>query len=334
MIFSLPMTGPRKMKRADGRHPLDEIVRFEKDRLDELVGAYFPGEGTSGDRAGMMKYAITSGGKRLRPILCLLAFRCAGGTGEEVYPFAFLWEMLHTFSLVHDDLPLMDDDDFRRGKPTLHRLYGTRAALLAGVELLCYCYELTLRFVEEYDLPHARTREIYAILTEASGFHGMIGGQMMDLYWEGRDFDGKVVEAIHRRKTAAMIEGPVVMGAVLGGETGGRLEALREYGLRLGLAYQIADDLLDRRSDFKGLGKVPGGDSMLDKATFPSVYGEEESERRLLAELDKAREALDRVELSDSILTDILEYVRDRGMGTGAKGGERPAAEKDDETDG
>jgi geranylgeranyl diphosphate synthase type II len=310
------------MKRAENKLPLSEIMGIEKDRLDDLIENCFPGDDKAGDRPGMMKYAMTSGGKRLRPILCLLAFRCAGGEGKGIYPFALLWEIIHTFSLVHDDLPIMDDDDFRRGKPTLHRLYGTRAAILAGVELLCYCYELTLKLVEENDLSYTQIKEIYSILSESSGFHGMIGGQMMDLHWEGRDFNSAVVDTIHDLKTARMIEGSIAIGAILGGENGARLKALREYGICLGLAYQIADDLLDRRSDFSRMGKVTGRDSILKKATFPSVYGEEESERRLLAEVEKAGRALDRVGLSDSIFMDVLEYVRDRG--TGMKKGQKP----------
>jgi len=310
------------MKRAEKKLPLSEVMEIEKGRFDDLMQKCFYGDDTAADRPGMMKYAMTSGGKRLRPILCLLAFRCVGGKGDGVYPFALLWEIIHTFSLVHDDLPIMDDDDFRRGKPTLHRLYGTRAALLAGVELLCYCYELMLKFVEEYALPHTQIKEIYSILSEASGFQGMIGGQMMDLHWEGQDFNSTVVDTIHDLKTARMIEGSIAIGAILGGGNGAKLKSLREYGKRLGLAYQIVDDLLDRRSDFDRMGKVTGRDSVLKKATFPSVYGEEESERRLLAEVEKAGEALDRVELSDSIFMDILEYVRDRG--TGMKKGQKP----------
>jgi len=303
------------MAKPEGKTELGEVVKAEGVRLDGLVRRCFPGREDSGDRAGRMKYIMLSGGKRLRPLLAVQTFRSAGGEGRKIYPFAFLWEILHNFSLVHDDLPVMDDDSHRRGKPTLHTLYGMNAALLTGIDLLCYTFELALDAAGEYELSPPMIEKVLNILTEAAGFEGMIKGQMMDLYWEGKDADVGTVSTIHRLKTARMIEGPVGMGAVLAGVTGERLAAVRDYGLHLGLAYQIADDLLDCRSDFERMGKMTGRDKLLKKATFPSLLGEQESEDLLKDEIIKAREALLRSGMCSLFLEGLLDFILERGTG-------------------
>jgi geranylgeranyl diphosphate synthase type II len=270
-----------------------------------------------------MRYVMTSGGKRLRPVLTILAYRTAGGMDARIYPFALLWEMVHNFSLVHDDLPIMDDDAYRRGKPTLHRLHGQRAAMMTGVELLLRAFALLVDRIREFDIQPRTAGDLIGTLAEASGFDGMVGGQMMDLYQEGREARGEVVETIHRMKTAKMIEGAVAMGAILGGAGDDAVEAFRAYGLHLGFAYQVADDLLDLRSDFGRMGKETGRDSVLRKATFPAVFDEARSEERLNTEVDRARAALRRLDGFDPCLEEILEFTRARGMGRTGEGDRR-----------
>jgi geranylgeranyl diphosphate synthase type II len=302
------------MAKVEPRSAISEVLAVEGERLDQLVDIWFPGDPGIDDREGRMKYVMRSGGKRLRPILSILAYRALGGSGDYIYPFALSWEILHNFSLVHDDLPIMDDDDYRRGRPTLHRLHGMNSAVFAGVDLLCFAYARVFGLVRDSDLPPRVGRAVLSVFTRGAGFEGMIGGQMMDLYWEGRKVDAGVVEEIHRLKTASMIEGAVEVGAVVGGATGGRLDSFRRFGLHLGLAYQIADDLLDRRADFQAMGKRTGRDSVLKKATFPSVFGEEVSERRLLEEIRRSEKALEEAGAGDSILRQVLDLVRERGM--------------------
>jgi geranylgeranyl diphosphate synthase type II len=303
------------MEKADRNITFKRVIGREGERLEKLIQECFSGDENSGDPAGRMKYVMSSGGKRLRPILCVSTYRSVGGKEDFIYPFALIWEILHNFSLVHDDLPIMDDDAYRRGKPTLHVLYGTKAAILTGVDLLCYSIELLMEMIREYDLPHSLAFSLMSIIADSSGFGGMVGGQMMDLYWEGKECDPATVETIHHMKTAKMIEGSIRMGAVLGGANGGEVDIFGEFGIHLGLAYQLADDLLDQRSDFSRMGKTTGRDAIRKKATFLALFDEKESEKRLKEEIEKAREALDRTGISNLVLGQILAYTLDRGLG-------------------
>ncbi len=303
------------MEGADRNITFKKVVGREGERLEGLIEECFSGDENAGDPAGRMRYVMTSGGKRLRPILCVSTYRSVGGKEDFIYPFALIWEILHNFSLVHDDLPIMDDDAYRRGKPTLHVLYGTKAAILTGFDLLCYSIEFMLEMIRDYDLPDSLAFSLMSIIDDSSGFGGMVGGQMMDLYWEGKEFDTTTVETIHHMKTAKMIEGSIRMGAVLGGVRGGEVDMFGEYGLHLGLAYQTADDLLDQRSDFNRMGKTTGRDAIRKKATFLALFDEKRSEKRLKEEIEKARDALDRTGVSNLVLEQVLTYTLDRGLG-------------------
>jgi geranylgeranyl diphosphate synthase type II len=307
--------GTERMKATDGGRSLAAVMDEERRRMCLLIDAGFPEGDAACDRGGMLRYVMTSGGKMLRPILCVLTFRSVGGRGETIYDFALLWEILHNFSLVHDDLPIMDDDAFRRGRPTLHTICGPKAAIVAGFDLLCRACELLVELVDRHSLPDPLSRRLVEIVTEAAGFDGMVCGQIMDLYWEGGTFDAEDVAGIHRRKTAGMIEGPVRMGAVLAGASGEKLESLRSFGLHLGLAYQIADDLLDRRSSFQEMGKATGRDRELKKATFLAIDGEGDSEDRLKREIRMARDGLSQSGAATEILAQVLSYALERGTG-------------------
>ena len=211
-----------------------------------------------------MRYSALSGGKRLRPILAITAYQAVGGKGKAILPPACALELLHAFSLVHDDLPCMDDDDLRRGKPTLHRVYGPGMAVLAGDALHALAFQLL-----------AQTRNPQAMLevADAIGGGGMIGGQVADLEAEGKRVALKDVEYIHRHKTAALIRASVKMGGILGKASFSELKALEVYGDNIGLAFQVIDDILNVEGTEKQLGKKVGSDHLKEKATYPKTVG-------------------------------------------------------------
>jgi len=305
------------MTRTERKSSLDAALEAEGDRLRGLIEDCFPGSPDGKDRDARMKYVMASGGKLLRPILCVLVHRAVGGSGDSIHHFALVWEVLHNFSLVHDDLPIMDDDDYRRGKPTLHAVYDTDAAILTGVDLLNRCFEILQELFQRFEVSDDLAGRVISVITEAAGFGGMVGGQMMDLYWEGRTVGPDTVGAIHRRKTAGMIEGPTRMGAILGGADEETIEAFREYGLHLGLAYQIADDLLDERSSFEEMGKATKRDTVLKKATYQSACGDGEAENRLVMEIESARRSLKRTGTGDILLGELIDFTLERGTGNG-----------------
>ncbi len=223
-----------------------------------------------------MRYAVFGGGKRLRPALVLGACESLGGREKDALAAAVAFELVHTYSLVHDDLPSMDDDDLRRGRPTCHKVYGEALALLAGDALL------TLAFQVLADWPPGgeRSREAARILSRAAGSLGMVGGQVLDLEGEGRTPDLPAVQAIHERKTAAMIAGALQAGAVAAGASPEVVARLGRAGKALGLAFQIQDDVLDETADARTLGKTPGKDKRSGKRTWPAAVGLEESRLR------------------------------------------------------
>ena len=244
--------------------------------------------------AAAMRYSTLSGGKRLRPILCLLATEACGGNFEAALPAACAAEIIHTYSLIHDDLPAMDNDDIRRGRSTCHRAFDEATAILAGDGLLTLAFELLAREIK----PEAVALHCIAILAEASGVVGMVGGQMADLQAERcsknegkKEPDPRTisettktflsVEEIHRRKTGALLEAPLQIGAVIAGASEICLNAFHRYGKAIGLAFQIVDDLLDIQGEESKLGKRVGKDSELGKWTYPRFFGVDGSRRRV-----------------------------------------------------
>ena len=226
-----------------------------------------------------MRYSTLSGGKRIRPILMLLAYEAVNGQGAEIYPFACAVEMIHTYSLIHDDLPAMDDDDFRRGMKTNHIKFSEWTAILAGDALLNRAFEIMLDATVRN--PKPAYIEAMNILSIASGTRGMIGGQVIDIISENEEVHEDTVNFIHRNKTAALMVAPVDMGAVLGGATQKEKEALHNYAFNIGMAFQIADDLLDITSTEEDLGKPINSDIENNKATYVSVHGMEKAKERL-----------------------------------------------------
>lgn len=223
-----------------------------------------------------MRYSLLAGGKRLRPILCLATCEMAGGTMEMAMPTACALEMIHTMSLIHDDLPAMDNDDYRRGQLTNHKVYGENIAILAGDGLLAHAFEFVA--VNTQNVPAERLVQVVAQLAKAVGAAGLVGGQVLDLDSEGKpDISLETLNFIHIHKTAALLEASVVSGGILANVEDCDRQRLSRYAQNIGLAFQIVDDILDVTATQEELGKTAGKDQKAQKATYPSLWGLEES---------------------------------------------------------
>jgi len=261
-----------------------------------------------------MRYSLLGGGKRIRPILTLAAAEAVGAQARIALPCACAIEMIHAYSLVHDDLPAMDDDDVRRGRPTSHRVYGEGLAVLVGDALLTEAF----RVLATAQLPPPRRLRIVAEVAAAAGEAGMVGGQALDLAAEGRDVGLAEIRAIHRRKTGSLLSVAVRVGAIAGGAEPTILRRLATYGRHLGLAFQIADDLLDWGSGAQADGR---SDRERDKATYPRAIGLARARRAALRERDAALAALRPFAQAAAPLRGIVEYVVARALPTGPGAG-------------
>ncbi|MCC6466493.1 MAG: polyprenyl synthetase family protein [Planctomycetes bacterium] len=235
-----------------------------------------------------MEYSLYAGGKRLRPLLALCAAEAVGGRPDDALPAAAALEMIHTYSLIHDDLPAMDDDDLRRGRATCHKAYDEATAILAGDALNTYAFELVLEHVP--DPRHAVA--VGLELARAAGIDGMVGGQMADVEAEGAAPDLQRLVYIHEHKTGALIAGAVTCGAILGGASPPQLDCLRRYGRGIGLAFQVVDDILDMTATAEQLGKSPGKDAAANKMTYPRVMGIEKARAHAQELIRKALDEL------------------------------------------
>lgn len=275
------------MSTFDLHQYLHERVRLVNDAL----ARYLPDESERPQvlhRA--MRYSTMSGGKRLRPVLVIAGAEAVGGAAETVLPTACAIELIHTFSLIHDDLPAIDNDTLRRGRPTCHVQFGEATAILAGDALFASAFELIARNAET--APPDRVVQVLKLVAEASGTRGMVGGQMVDIESEGKQVDAETLEYIHRHKTSALIRASVVAGAILAGAQGWQIDALSRYGERIGLAFQIVDDLLNVTGDPQKTGKAVGTDAARGKATYPALFGVEASRQRAHTLLKEAIDAL------------------------------------------
>jgi geranylgeranyl diphosphate synthase, type II len=259
-----------------------------------------------------MRYSLLAGGKRLRPILCLATCELTGGTIEMSMPTACALEMVHTMSLIHDDLPAMDNDDYRRGKLTNHKVYGEDIAILAGDGLLAYAFEYLA--LNTKGVPADRLLEIVILLGRAVGAEGLVGGQVVDLESEGRsDITVEMLDFIHTRKTAALLEVSVVSGAILTGVDQPSRDRLTRYAQRIGLAFQIVDDILDITATTEELGKSAGKDLKAQKATYPSLWGIDESRRRAQMLIEEAKAELAPWGEKALPLTTLADFITERG---------------------
>jgi geranylgeranyl diphosphate synthase type II len=244
--------------------------------------------------------------------LALAANELVGGEPEEMLPFACAIELIHTYSLIHDDLPAMDDSELRRGKPTAHKAFGEPIAILAGDALLTLAFQVMTDGEFLNGRKPETVLEAIHVIAEAAGMQGMVGGQTVDMETQGGSFDLSLLEYIHTHKTGALILGAIKAGAILGGATEAELEALTQYGKTTGLAFQIVDDILDIEGSKKDLGKGTGLDSMQDKATYPRLLGLEESKKRAEALIGQAEQSLTQFGAKAETLKEIARYICQR----------------------
>jgi geranylgeranyl diphosphate synthase type II len=256
-----------------------------------------------------MRYSVFAGGKRLRPILMLAACDFVGGYEKDVLPFCCAIEMIHTYSLIHDDLPAMDDDDFRRGKPTNHKVYGEGIAVLAGDGLLNYAYEIMLQSILQDSSDPKRKITAMGEIARAAGIYGMIGGQVVDLASENKSIDGDTLDYIHNHKTAALIVAAIRAGAIIGGADDHTLHCLTEYGKCIGLGFQITDDLLDILGNEQKLGKKVGSDIENHKSTYPSIHGIDPSIAKVQELFRKSLAALQEYDHKSAFFANLADYL-------------------------
>jgi geranylgeranyl diphosphate synthase type II len=287
---------------------IQDLLADIRTRVDDALDRFLPPlDQPPGRLNEAMRYSVFAGGKRLRPALAILASRVGGGREEDVMPLACALELIHTYSLIHDDLPAMDDDDFRRGKPSSHKKFGEATAILAGDALLSRAF----RVVSWMPGRREAIPDIVDALGRATGTEGMVGGQIADLEAEGRPPDIDTVDYIHLHKTAALIEVSVRVGAMSAGCPEETVETLSLYGRKIGHAFQILDDVLDEDGTAEGMGKAVGKDRARGKMTYPLVVGLEESRRRARELVEEAKAAI--ADLPESgPLADLADFVVER----------------------
>ena len=255
-----------------------------------------------------LRYSVLDGGKRLRPILVLASAEAVGGDSQVAMPAACAIELIHTFSLIHDDLPCMDDDDLRRGKPTSHKVFGEAIALLAGDALFALAFEMLMTLRTD----HARIRACTLEIAQASGLHGMVGGQVADMELSRKQATLDDVRAVHRRKTGALIQASTTVGGIIGGGSDQQIEALRQYGGAIGMAFQIQDDILDVTGDTRKTGKSGGSDERNEKATYPRLVGPDRAKEMATEAVERGIAALASFDSSADPLRRIAKFIIER----------------------
>ncbi len=296
---------------------LDRQRRMVNQRLEKCLQDHKTVNPAASRLHDAMHYSLMSGGKRLRPVLCLAAAECAGdGLSEPVIRMACALEMIHTYSLVHDDLPAMDDDELRRGRATCHIRFDEATAVLAGDALLTLAFEILSAPSPEADmdgLPPSIQLQIIAIIARAAGHRGMIEGQMLDMLAQGKtDTSLESLRNIHERKTGRMIEAAVVCGALAGNATDDGIEALKKYARCIGLAFQVADDILNVEGDPMAMGKATGTDQKRRKATYPSLMGLEQSKIFAAEQVANALQSLSIFDNKADPLRALARYIIER----------------------
>jgi len=289
---------------------LKTYLLIKKEKIEQFINSYFNPPIIPLILHESVLYSLTAGGKRLRPILCIASYEACGGT-EDISAYAAAIEFIHTYSLIHDDLPAMDNDDLRRGKPTNHKVFGEAIAILAGDGLLTEAFTV----LSNPDYANIKPNALIDVISEistASGLRGMVAGQAYDLIYEGRDPDAGIVELIHRYKTAAIITASVKSGAILAGADDNQLKKMADYGLCIGLAFQIIDDILDIEGSTKEMGKPRGSDAERGKMTYPRVFGVLESKKKAKDLIDRALNALEIFDHKAQPLREIAKYIINR----------------------
>ena len=289
---------------------LKAYLEEKRGLVNRALEAYLPAvRGPAFRVVQAMHYSLFVGGKRLRPILCLAAAEAVGGDASEALPVACSLEMIHTYSLIHDDLPAMDDDDLRRGQPTCHKKFDEATAILAGDGLLTEAFHTLAAAAPRFEGREAVLLEVTELLARAAGYQGMVGGQMLDLMAEGRRVTLKELETIHRLKTGALLAVATRAGALVGGGNRVEVTALTSFGERFGLAFQVTDDLLDVEGTTAELGKPAGSDEKRGKATYPALLGLEASRQWAQRLVEEAVVLLSPFQDRAAPLRELAEYL-------------------------
>ncbi|MBU1109403.1 MAG: polyprenyl synthetase family protein [Candidatus Riflebacteria bacterium] len=283
------------------------------DRVDKALAEWLPlpSPQTSGRLNEAIRYSAMAGGKRIRPALCLLIAESRGVESKAALRAGCAFELIHAYSLIHDDLPAMDDDDYRRGKPTNHKVFGEATAILAGDSLLTLAFEWFAELAQ-YGLSAEKNIEIIKLAAKSAGYAGMVGGQMLDMTFERRETSIETLETIHRQKTGALISAPMQVGAILADYQPAERRIIEDFAAKIGLLFQIKDDLLDVEGDQRQLGKKIGRDVELGKTTFPGLLGLQGARDYAQKTLEEAHGLLQQLALPVPLLADMAEYIYSR----------------------
>lgn len=302
-------------------------LNVKKKAVDDFLDMALPPESAPPQNLHRaMRYSLFAGGKRVRPIMAIAAFEAVGGKSkarlsqpdrqaggrQAIVPVASSLELIHTYSLIHDDLPAMDDDDYRRGKPTNHKVFGEAVAILAGDALLTLAFDLLSQNKIAREISPKTLIQIVQELAEGAGHFGMIGGQVVDIESEGKKVSQTELEYIHRHKTAALIRAAIRIGGLLGGAQKADLAALTQYGEDIGLAFQIVDDVLDVVGTREEMGKDVQSDSSRNKKTYPAFFGVEQSRQKAYELMKRATKSLERFGKRADPLREIAHYIVER----------------------
>ena len=281
-----------------------------RELIERALRQFFPRDGRAGPLCKAMAHSLFSGGKRFRGILVAETAKAFGTDPKKVMPTACAIEYVHTYSLIHDDLPAIDDDDLRRGKPTCHVLYGEDIAILAGDALFAEAFNLIATKQEADDA--ARITRVIGEIARAAGVDGMVGGQVVDVISSGKRVSGETLEYIHRHKTGALIRASGRSGAILAGADERSLEKISDYAENLGLAFQVTDDILDVVGNTGLMGKTTGSDQRKKKATYPGIYGIERARGFARDRVEAAKNALVDLDLETAALRELADFVYER----------------------
>ncbi len=294
---------------------IENYLEDRKTLVEEALKKFMPEpSGLAGDVISAMNYSLFAGGKRIRPILCIAGAEAVGGSSDDVLPVACAIELIHSYSLIHDDLPAMDNDDLRRGKPTNHKVFGEAVALLAGDGLLTLAFNLMAGYGVDKKVEKTALLRVIELISSAAGYKGMVGGQVVDISYEGKDPEPAVVEYIHTHKTGAMIAASVTAGTILAGGSEEESKSINRYGQQVGLAFQIADDILNIEGDSRAMGKEIGSDKVRGKITYPSVFGITESKTIQKRLIKQAIESLNRFDKRAEPLRELARYIINRKL--------------------
>ncbi|WP_153123585.1 polyprenyl synthetase family protein [Peribacillus tepidiphilus] len=286
-----------------------EFTSFYKKRIDEKLVQYVNELTMPATLKKSMIYSLEAGGKRIRPLLLFAVLKSFQKDIEMGLPAACALEMIHTYSLIHDDLPSMDDDDLRRGKPTNHKVFGEAMAILAGDALLTYSFQI---LAEMKDISPEQRLSLITLIAKSAGAEGMVGGQTADMEGEGKQLTLEELEYIHKNKTGKLLSASVMAGAILAEANDEQKHHLERFAYHIGLAFQIRDDILDIEGNEEQIGKPVGSDEINNKSTYPSLLTLDGAKEKLREEMEAAKQHLENAHLEDPILFELMEFIGKR----------------------